>query len=152
MTGAKRREQLFRRALVPVDGSESSEKAARFALNMAAIEGCEVVALHVVDEEMATDLARYADRPVEAVLERMKKSGQGYLDDLRLQAAKGGIPFKGEIRVGLPHRCILHLAAEAHADLIVMGTVGRKGPRRVLIGSVTERIVEHSPVPVLVVK
>jgi nucleotide-binding universal stress UspA family protein len=52
----------------------------------------------------------------------------------------------------MPYRVILALAAELGADLIVMGTVGRKGPRRVLVGSVTERVIEQSPVPVLVVK
>jgi nucleotide-binding universal stress UspA family protein len=152
MTGARRAEQLFTRALVPIDGSESSEKAARFALRLAAREGCEIVALNVIDEEMAAELARYADRPVEVLLGRMKRSGEGYLDALRGRAEGEGVAFRGEVRVGLPHRCILALAAEIHADLIVMGTVGRKGPRRVLIGSVTERVVEHSPVPVLVVK
>ena len=152
MTAASRAEKLFKRALVPLDGSESSEKAARFALHMAGLEGCELVAVHVVDEEMALELARYADRPVEVILERMKRSGQGYLDDLRRSAEKKGVEIRGEILVGVPHRRILAMAAEEHADLIVMGTVGRKGPRRVLIGSVTERVVEHSPVPVLVVK
>lgn len=152
MTSARRAEKLFPRALVPVDGSESSEKAAGFALHMAAVEGSEIIGLHVVDGEMAAELARYADRPVETVLERMKKSGQGYLDDLRGRAEREGVRFRGEIRVGLPHRCILALAGEVGADLIVMGTVGRKGPRRVLLGSVTERVVEHSSVPVLVVK
>ena len=52
----------------------------------------------------------------------------------------------------MPHRVLLQMAAELEADLIVMGTVGRRGPRRVLIGSVTERVIVHSPIPVLVVK
>jgi nucleotide-binding universal stress UspA family protein len=152
MTAAGRAEKLFSRALVPVDGSESSEKAARFALHMAALEGCEVIAVHVLDEEMAVDLARYADRPVESILERMKRSGESYLEHLHKKAREEGVEIRKEILVGVPHRRILAMAAEIHADLIVMGTVGRKGPRRVLIGSVTERVVEHSPVPVLVVK
>jgi nucleotide-binding universal stress UspA family protein len=145
-------EQFFLRMLVPVDGSPSSKKAARYALKLAFCEQCEVVAVHVVDEEAAADFALYADRPVEVIIEHMRRTGEGYIEDVRKMGAEEGVAVRGEVRVGVPHRALLALAAEAGADLIVMGTVGRKGPRRVLIGSVTERVIEQSPVPVLVVK
>lgn len=152
MSPAGKARGIFTRLLIPVDGSESSAKAARFAVQMACVEGCEIIAVHVVDEEMASDLARYADRPVESVLEKMTRSGESYLEDVRKQAEKSGVKIEEIIRVGIPHRAVLSLAREKRADLIVMGKVGRKGPRRVLIGSVTERVIEHSLVPVLVVK
>jgi len=145
-------ERFFNRLLIPVDGSASSLKAARFGLRLAARDDSEVVAVHVIDEESVADLARYADRPADEILERMRQNGEGYLEQLREIARRQGVRILGEVRVGIPHRALLKLATEVGADLIVMGTVGRKGPRRVLIGSVTERVIAQSPVPVLVVK
>jgi len=145
-------ESLFSRLLIPVDGSKSSLKAARFALRLALRDNCEVVAVHVIDEENVDDLARYADRPVEEIRERMLSCGERYIEEVRELARRQGVRLVTEIRVGVPHRALLALVTEFDADLIVMGTVGRKGPRRVLIGSVTERVIEQSPVPVLVVK
>lgn len=145
-------ERFFNRLLIPVDGSASSLKAARFGLRLAARDDSEVVAVHVVDEESVADLARYADRPVDEILERMRQNGEDYLEQLREIARRQGVRIFGEVRIGIPHRALLKLATEVGADLIVMGTVGRKGPRRVLVGSVTERVIAQSPVPVLVVK
>lgn len=143
---------FFRRLVMPVDGSKSSLKSARFGLRLAGHENSEVIAVHVIDEENAADLALYSDRPVEEILERMRRSGESYIGEVQEIARRHRVRFASEVRVGIPHRAILALAAEREADLIVMGTVGRKGPRRVLIGSVTERVIEQSPVPVLVVK
>jgi nucleotide-binding universal stress UspA family protein len=143
---------FFLRMLVPVDGSPSSEKAARYALKLAFCEQCEVVAVHVVDEETAADYAQYSDRPLAAIIEQMQRTAESYIEDVGRWGKQEGVKVRGEVRVGMPHRVILALAAELGADLIVMGTVGRKGPRRVLVGSVTERVIEQSPVPVLVVK
>jgi nucleotide-binding universal stress UspA family protein len=143
---------FFLKMLVPLDGSPSSEKAARYALKLAGSEQCEVVALHVVDEETAVDYAQYADRPLAAIIERMQRTAEAYIEDVRRLGEQHGVEVRGEVRVGIPHRMILATAAEIDADIIVMGTVGRKGPRRVLLGSVTERVIEQSPVPVLVVK
>jgi nucleotide-binding universal stress UspA family protein len=144
--------RMFNHMLVPVDGSDSSLKAARFAVRLAFCEECDVYGVHVVDEEAADDFAHYTDRPVEAILERMKRTGEEYLEDVRKIAEEEGVKFSGEVLVGIPHRVILEQAAARKIDFIVMGTVGRRGPRRVLLGSVTERVIEHSGVPVLVVK
>ncbi len=57
-----------------------------------------------------------------------------------------------EVREGEPYQEIVALADEIGVDLIVMGHVGRRGPRRILIGSVTERVIEFAHCPVLVVK
>lgn len=143
---------FFTRMLVPVDGSPSSEKAARYALKLAFCAQCEVVAVHVVDEETAADYAQYSDRPLAAIIAQMQSTAENYIEDVGRWGKEEGVKVRGEVRVGLPHRVILALATELGVDLIVMGTVGRKGPRRVLVGSVTERVIEQAPVPVLVVK
>jgi nucleotide-binding universal stress UspA family protein len=149
MTSADR---LFNRIMVPVDGSRSAEQAARFALRLAVQEGCELVVLHVVDEESAADLARFADRPLEDIVERMKSNGEEHIAGIQKEARAEGVKTRGQVRVGVPHRVILTAARDEQVDLVVMGKVGRKGPRRVMIGSVTERVLEYIHVPVLVVK
>jgi nucleotide-binding universal stress UspA family protein len=110
------------------------------------------VVLHVVDEANAGDLARYADLPMEIILERMRQNGEKYIEVIRNMSTDGEVAIVGRICVGIPHRAILATAREEKIDLIVLGTVGRKGARRVLIGSVTERVIEYAHVPVLVVK
>lgn len=149
MTAGK---NFFRRMLLPVDGSDASLKAAEYALELAVCEDCEVLVLHVVDEDVAEDMARFSDRSREAVLENMKNSGLEYISDIRKKAADREIDVETEVAVGVPSRVILSEARKRDIDVIVMGTVGRKGARRVLIGSVTERVIEHSNIPVLVVK
>lgn len=143
---------FFQRILLPLDGSASSLKAADYALALARQQGCGIVALHVVDEQVAEEMARFADRPLEAILEQMRRSGIGYLEALQRRCGGTGRVVRTEVRVGNPHQVILEVAASEGADLIVMGKVGRRGPRRVLIGSVTERVIEQSSRPVLVVK
>lgn len=145
-------ETLFSRLLIPIDGSSNALKAGRYALRLARQQGCEAFAVHVVDQENADDLSRYADQPREEIVARMVRSGEGYLDELRSLARDLGVRLSAEVRVGVPHRTLLEMADEINADLIVIGTFGRRGPRRVLVGSVTERVIAHATVPVLVVK
>jgi nucleotide-binding universal stress UspA family protein len=73
---------LFKRLLIPVDGSKSSLKAARFGLRLAGHENCEVIAVHVIDEENAADLALYSDRPLEEILERMRRGAESYIEEI----------------------------------------------------------------------
>jgi len=143
---------LFKRLLISVDWSEGSRKAAALALRMAEKERCELFAVHVVDEANVADIAQYMDRSPESIREKMLENGDRIIEEIRALAEKEGVHLKGEVRVGIPHREILDSASRHRADLIVIGTVGRKGPRRVLIGSVTERVIEQSSLPVLVIK
>ena len=68
------------------------------------------------------------------------------------RAAERGVPAETAVERGVPHEAILEYAAENDADAIVMATHGRTGVERFLLGSVTERVVRRSPVPVLVVR
>ncbi|MBC7260826.1 MAG: universal stress protein, partial [Chloroflexi bacterium] len=79
-------------------------------------------------------------------------TGQRYLNYLTRLATDANLKTKQVIRYGTPYSEITSLANEEGADLIVIGQVGRHGPRRILIGSVTERVIEYANCPVLVVK
>ena len=84
--------------------------------------------------------------PPEAVV---KRRAAAYIDGLAHQT---NLTLQQEIREGVPYEEIVALAAAINADLIVMGHVGRRGPRRILIASVTERVIEFAHCPVLVAK
>jgi nucleotide-binding universal stress UspA family protein len=136
-----------RRILSPTDFSEGSEHALAYALQLAEKLGAEVQALHAyqlpiyVLPEGALDPGTIpAEEVTKAARERMNTFGESH-------------PKVKEVhlREGPAARCIVDVAKEIGADMIVMGTHGRTGLTRMLVGSVAERVVRSSPVPVLTV-
>ena len=145
-------EQLFRHILAPIDGSENSIQAAKTAFRIARVLSSQVTALYVVDRTVLKEVARYANQPPAETHQEFRHSGRQYLRHLERLAQEAGVRVDREIREGEPHEEIVAVADAIGVDLIVMGHVGRRGPRRILIGSVTERVIELAHCPVLVVK
>jgi nucleotide-binding universal stress UspA family protein len=141
----------FKRILVPVDGSETSNKALAVALELAKDAGGHVCLLHVVDElayvtgfEYSQDVVKIAQDAASQVLrqaEAMAKAA-GVESDTKL------IDFPGQ-RLG---ETVAGQAREWQADLIVVGTHGRRGLGRVLMGSGAEQIIRVAPTPVLTIR
>lgn len=123
---------MYERILVPTDGSRGSERVADHAIAIAGAFDGTLEVVHV--REDGTDEGRAS---MESIVER---------------ARDRGIDAEAAILEGRPHRAIVDRAEEGDADAIVMGTHGRDGLDRVLLGSVTERVVRLSPVPVLTVR
>jgi nucleotide-binding universal stress UspA family protein len=134
---------MFDDILVPTDGSECAELAAEYARDLATRDGATVHALCVADSRTLEN-APHAERVRE---ERADLAERTCAD---LSAA--GIPVEQAVRTDVPHRAILEYATDREIDLIVMGTHGRTGVERHLLGSVTEKVVRLSDVPVLTVK
>lgn len=141
--------RAVRRILVPVDFSEGSEMAIRHAKEIAQTYGAEIDLLHVV-EELAYPTA-YGLEPVtfptQDIVERVEKQ----LADL----ARDEIGYEHvmiQATVGHPATGILEYVEENEVDLIVIATHGRTGLDRMLLGSVTERVLRRAPTPVFVVK
>jgi nucleotide-binding universal stress UspA family protein len=146
-------EPLFRRILVPVDGSELSLQAVRMALQVVALcPACEMGVLYVIDRLVLAELVRFSKRSEKAVEAELDEQGRRYLELARQQAERQGVSVDCQIRRGDPFEEIITAASDAHADLIIMGHTGRRGTTRVLMGSVTERVLDYAPCPVLVVK
>ena len=80
------------------------------------------------------------------------KSAQQYLDYLSRLAANASLSSDQIIRYGMPYIEIEKLAREKKVDLIIIGQISHSGPRRMLIGSVAQRVIENTPCPVLIVK
>ncbi|EMA24685.1 universal stress protein [Haloarcula argentinensis] len=133
---------MFDSILVPTDGSPGSERAFEAAATLARTHDTTVHVLSVVDEHGPTDDWDYdGDSPAAAFIE--SQANHVDTEDLSVTAA---------VREGVVHDAVLDYADETDINLIVMGTHGRTGVRRFLLGSVTEKVVRLADVPVLSVK
>ena len=146
-------EPLFHDILVAVDGSEPSLEAIQLALRIAALcPECKITALYVIDKLVLNELARFSARSHAEVQAELEEQGQKYLELASQQAQRQGIAIACQTQQGDPFEQIVAAANRLHADLIAMGHTGRRGTSRVLIGSVTQRVLDYAPCPVLVMK
>jgi nucleotide-binding universal stress UspA family protein len=143
---------LFRNILVPVDGSQASINAGRTAIRLAGLAGARLTFFYVVDQMAAQQIAASSQKDPRLVEAELAASGDRCLVRLVRLAEEGGLHPEKKIRSGEPAREIGDLARAECMDLVIIGQIGRDGLRRVLIGSVTEQVIEHAPCPVLVVK
>ncbi len=141
-----------RRLLVPVDGSEFSRHAAEHAVRLAQAHGAEVLFLHVVDQQVRADLAEPETLgSEEEIRRRLREQGAAWLRALGRLAEERGVGHREEVAEGDPATVICEAAKREHADAIIIGKIGRRGARRILMGSITRRVIESTDRPVLVV-
>lgn len=139
---------LFKKILIPTDGSEYTKAAVRKGLEMAKAMGAEVTALYVVDQTSFINFPM--DSTIVSVYTLLEKEGQEAMDFVKKEAEKIGVKLTTRIEEGSPSRKIVDLSADH--DLVVMGTLGRTGFSKLLLGSVAERVVRFAKCPVLVVR
>jgi nucleotide-binding universal stress UspA family protein len=142
----------FTHILVPTDGSDTSISAGRLAIQIATTHSVPITFLYVVDRIIAEELSGATSKTLDTICQELENKGQRYLDYLSRLARNMGLQTDQVIRRGVPHREIAELAREQGMNLIVIGQVGRRGPHRVHMGSVAERVIECAPCPVLVVR
>lgn len=142
---------VFKKILIPIDGSITANKALNYALHLAHEAQASVRLLHVVDE--LSLLSRY-EYPGEWV-QQARQAGHQILQD-GLDAAKKLGVTADSLMVDQVGQRLGHSVADAAgdwgADLVVVGSHGRRGIGRVLMGSGSEQILHNSPVPVLLVR
>lgn len=141
---------MYDRILVPTDDSEGSEQVATHAAELAATTGADLYAVYVVDESSLGAVG--ADAPVDTVTEALERVGRSALDSVESVAEDHDVAVTTELRRGDPGRGIVEYGEEIGADVVVMGTHGRKGLERYLLGSVTEHVLRATDRPVLAVK
>lgn len=145
---------MYRKILVPVDGSPTSARGLREALALAKDQRAKVRLVHVVDEGLAIGVAE-AGMAFEELVEGLVKSGRAILERARRSAERQGVRAEAvlyEKMAGPAADSILRDARKWGADLIVMGTHGRRGLRRVVLGSDAEQVLRMTTVPVLLVR
>jgi nucleotide-binding universal stress UspA family protein len=142
---------MYERVLVATDGGELAETAARHAMALAGVHGATVHAAFVVDTD--TGWLTVSKSEVRDSLRQVgQDAGREALEAVERLATEAGVPVVTELLEGTPEEELVAYAEAADVDLVVMGTHGREGVRRRLLGSVTERVVRDAPVPVLTVK
>ncbi|QLD84860.1 universal stress protein [Natronomonas halophila] len=139
---------MYNRILVPTDGSAGMNRVIDHASNLAAAHGAEMHFFYVVNT------ASFANLPMETswenVTSMLRDEGEAALQAAERRAdVDGVVTALGE---GPPSKEIVNYADEEGCDLIVMGTHGRGGLNRLLLGSVAERVVRSSPIPVMTVR
>jgi nucleotide-binding universal stress UspA family protein len=137
--------------LVPTDFSETAERALDYAVALAAKVGARIHVLNVIGIP-SFGVPELGLAVTTTMIDSLVRDNQAALD--RLAEQRRGQTTFGEVmlRTGDPRDLILQAAEEVHADLIVMGTHGRRGVSRALLGSVAEMIVRTAPCPVLTVR
>jgi nucleotide-binding universal stress UspA family protein len=137
--------------LVPTDGSEGAERAVSHALDVAAQYGATVHVLYVADTRAALEFDE-AGVDGQMVVDALVNAGERAVERVAADARAAGVAVETAVERGGPVETILDYAERVDADLLVMGTHGRSGLDRVLLGSVTESVVRRSDRPVLTVR
>ncbi len=147
---------MYRSILVATDGSELSKKAVGSATDLAAAVGAELIALYVVPRYPVSYFEGGITISTEEIARTEKQwseRGQAVVDAVRLEAQDKGVKTKAVvIQSDMVAESIMSAANKNNCDLIVMASHGRKGIKRVLLGSETQHVLTHSTVPVLVLR
>ncbi len=142
-------EKIFQKVLIPVDGSSYSLAAIRLAGKLARIHNSQVTIVHVIDEQVIQQLCRFRKEECESIRKNMEEEAKGLVSDMKRELSATGIQANTVVLKGIPYEQILDVAENQGVDLIVMGKLGKRGVKRILIGSVAERVIEFSKCPVL---
>jgi len=142
---------MYRKILVPLDGSKVAEGVLPHAKALAYSQGAELILL-TVGANPAMDFA-FSDPGLaeSAVLEQEERSKK-YISEIERQLTSAGFKASTVLRVGSVAEVILAVEEELQVDAIAMSTHGRTGAARWLLGSIAERVVHNSKVPVLLIR
>jgi nucleotide-binding universal stress UspA family protein len=143
----------YKRILVPVDGSETAAKGLNAAINLAKESGGRLLLLHVVDEYPAFASPEIGVS-VGPILEALRETGRQTLEGIVAGVRNPVVAPESKLVENFGGRvadAIVQEAVDWKADLIVIGTHGRRGVNRALMGSDAEVVVRYSPIPVLLV-
>jgi nucleotide-binding universal stress UspA family protein len=142
--------------LVAVDGSNASFNASKYAIDLAKRNDAELIALHVIYPTFSQYQAALSTRPerLQEVTNKEMKERQAYVDKVKKHAAEKNLNVQTDIIVGITSvvKEIIEYAEHNNVDIIVIGSRGMTGFKRILLGSVASDVVTYSHCPVLVVK
>ena len=142
--------ELYKKILIATDGSEPNKKAVTYGIELARLSGAKVNVAYVVDT------AAFASVPMDAgwemMYELLQKEGNEAIQQIVDDAKASGIDIEGSLLEGHPSHEIIEFAQNNDIDVIVLGTLGKGGLDRFLLGSVAEKVTRNSKVPVLVVR
>jgi nucleotide-binding universal stress UspA family protein len=140
------------RLLVPTDFSAGSERAWSLARRLAERLGAELVLVHVLVEAPLYSEGPFSMKRARDVFDAARAWAVNTLGEWTASAAAAGLSVRWVVRTGVPYEEIVGAATRERADLIVIGTHGRGGLDRALLGSVADRVIRLAPCPVVTVR
>ena len=145
------RDKVLRKILIATDGSKAAKKAVDFGVQIAGLSGAKVYAVYVIDT------TPYYSIPLDKVwskevYEQLETMGNEITSDVEKAAKAAGLEAESLVLKGDPAERIIKFAEEQSVDMIVVGSHGIGEFERLVIGSVSEKVVRHAKVPVLVVR
>lgn len=150
---------MFQQVLVAVDGSPTSNRGLKSAIGLASDQHASLTVLHVIDDTAGVsyvgDMGYIPANFVDTLLEDLRKNGRRILAKAEAAARDGGVEAKTvlvETKGRTVADTIVNQARKLRADVIVLGTHGRRGLRRVLMGSDAEAVLREARMPVLLVR
>ena len=146
---------MYTHILVPVDGSPTSDRGLDEAIKLAKLTGARLRLIHVVDQLVYASSMDGLGAMTADLIPLLREGGESILETCKGRVGASGVPVDTALLDSFAGRVCDLVVAEAvnwHADLIVLGTHGRRGVGRVLMGSDAEQIVRHAPTPVLLVR
>ena len=143
---------LYKKILVAVDGSSCSNMAVKQAVELCKVFGAEMHTIFVISEIVVDNFKRLGDKDAKEVMEKLKGEGRKYFRDAKALARDADVKMVEILKAGFPADEIVTYAKKAKINLIVMGTHGKLGATRPLIGSVATRVIHLAPCPVMVVR
>lgn len=144
---------MYQNILVPVDGSETAEKALGEAIQLARSLSSRIRVIHVVNR--TPWITQGSPGAIEELVAQLRSTGESIIHEAKTAVRSAGIEVDDRLVEAIGERAGEYVVAEANdwpAELIVCGTHGRRGLRRLLVGGDAEYIVRYSPVPVLLVR
>jgi nucleotide-binding universal stress UspA family protein len=132
--------------LVPTDGSRYSEGSTGKAISVAKVYGAKLKVISIVD--VTDEFQAQAPDAVESLVNQARQ----HVEAVCRKASERGVPAESFVREGEAYKVITGMAEKQAADMIIMGSHGRTGVKRMFMGSVTEKVIGHAHCPVLVVK
>ena len=141
---------MFKKILFPTDFSDVSKKAVKYIKQLKGAGAQEVIILHVIDEKELLVLSRVAGQYLQ-ITAQIEKEVAEEMAAIEADMTTEGFRVKLKVKTGRPFTEIMTTAAEEKASLIIMGSHGRSNIEEMLMGSVSENVIRHAKVPVLVI-
>lgn len=144
---------MYKRILVPTDGSDLSTKAVQTAIALAKLTGGELLTIGVKEPFPYSAISEMQPVPPQEFYDAQERIAGGHVKAALDAAAAAGVTMKAHTVEALhPWEAIIDHANAEHCDLIVMASHGRRGVAALLLGSETQKVLTHSTLPVLVVR
>ncbi|MCK4811939.1 MAG: universal stress protein [Methanosarcinales archaeon] len=142
--------ELYKKILVATDGSANTARAIKYGIELARIADADVCAVYVLDTSACASMPM--DAAWTSLYELLRAEGNEALKYVEEKCEQSSVPFEGVVLDGHPAHEIVDYANENEIDLIVMGTLGKTGLDRILLGSVASTVAHTSSVPVMIIR